>query len=241
MFVLSLKVILAFVLTAIPFAYHAWVQPIQDRSPLLRNLSTAVMACLPKIRGVVKKARSFLSWYYDKMKTSISARKLFTLVLVMVLLAVQYVDYETTLYAASTNHLIGEASSFLEMDKAGMVSCLWNAWEKKLFFLPSQTPYNIITINLLCTFLLFNYRIAENVLTCLNQKKVIFSLSAAVSVALILIDGRLLIGSECIYILLGAGAIFPKFVGHGQDGSKESLRHIVRELREWKEISRKAA
>ena len=94
---------------------------------------------------------------------------------------------------------------------------------------------------MLCSFLLFNYRIAENVLTCLNQKKVIFSLSAAVSVALILIDGRLLIGSECIYILLGAGAIFPKFVGNGQDGSKESLRHIVRELREWKEISQKAA
>ena len=170
-----------------------------------------------------------------------SARKLFALVLVMVLLAVQYVDYETTLYAVRTNHLIGECSSFLEMDKAGMGSCLWNAWEKKLIFLPSQTPYNIITINLLCTFLLFNYRIAENVLTCLKQKKVIFSLSAAVSVVLILIDGRLLIGSECIYILLGAGAIFPKFVGHGQDGSKESLRHIVRELREWKEISRKAA
>lgn len=112
MFVLSLKVILAFVLTAIPFAYHTWVQPNQDRSPLLRNLSTAMMACLPKIRGVVKKAKSFLSWYYDKMKTSISARKLFTLVLVMVLLAVQYVDYETTLYAIRTNHLIGECSSF---------------------------------------------------------------------------------------------------------------------------------
>ena len=198
MFVLSLKVILAFVLTAIPFAYHTWVQPNQDSSHLLRNLSTAVMACLPKIRGVVKKARSFLSWYYDKMKTSMNARKLFTLVLVMVLLAVQYVDYETTLYAVRTNHLIGECSSFLEMNKAEGISCLWNVWEKNLFFLPSQTPYNIITINLLCTFLLFNYRIAENVLTCLNQKKIIFSLSAAVSVTLILIDGRLLIGSECI-------------------------------------------
>lgn len=128
------------------------------------------------------------------MKTSISARKLFTLILVMVLLAVQYVDYETTLSAVRANHLIGEASSFLKMDKAGMGSCLWNAWEKNLLFLPSQTPYNLIMVNLLCTFLLFNYRIAENVLTCLNQKKVIFSLSAAVSVTLILIDGRLLIG-----------------------------------------------
>ena len=159
----------------------------------------------------------------------------------MVLLAVQYVDYETTLSAVRANHLIGEASSFLKMDKAGMGSCLWNAWEKNLLFLLSQTPYNLIMVNLLCTFLLFNYRIAENVLTCLNQKKVIFSLSAAVSVALILIDGRLLIGSECIYILLGAGAIFPKFVGHGQGGSKESLRHVVREFREWNEIYRNAA
>ena len=197
--------------------------------------------CVGLYDSVGKKVVSFLSWYYEKMKTSISARKLFTLILVMVLLAVQYVDYETTLSAVRANHLIGEASSFLKMDKAGMGSCLWNAWEKNLLFLPSQTPYNLIMVNLLCTFLLFNYRIAENVLTWLNQKKVIFSLSAAVSVALVLIDGRLLIGSECIYILLGAGVIFPKFVGNGQDGSKESLRHIVRDLREWKEISRKAA
>lgn len=196
--------------------------------------------CVGLYDSVGKKVVSFLSWYYEKMKTSISARKLFTLILVMVLLAVQYVDYETTLSAVRANHLIGEASSFLKMDKAGMGSCLWNAWEKNLLFLPSQTPYNLIMVNLLCTFLLFNYRIAENVLTCLNQKKVIFSLSAAVSVALILIDGRLLIG-ECIYILLGAGAIFPKFVGHGQGGSKESLRHVVREFREWKEIYRNAA
>ncbi len=150
--------------------------------------------CVGLYDSVGKKVVSFLSWYYEKMKTSISARKLFTLILVMVLLAVQYVDYETTLSAVRANHLIGEASSFLKMDKAGMGSCLWNAWEKNLLFLPSQTPYNLIMVNLLCTFLLFNYRIAENVLTCLNQKKIIFSLSAAVSVALILIDGRLLIG-----------------------------------------------
>mgnify|MGYP001438302775 CR=1 FL=1 len=112
---------------------------------------------------------------------------------------------------------------------------------EKSVFSPIANSLQYNKINLLCTFLLFNYRIAENVLTCLNQKKVIFSLSAAVSVALILIDGRLLIGSECIYILLGAGAIFPKFVGHGQGGSKESLRHVVREFREWKEIYRNAA
>lgn len=108
---------------------------------------------------------------------------------------------------------------------------------ENLLFLPSQTPYNLIMVNLLCTFLLFNYRIAENVLTCLNQKKIIFSLSAAVSVTLILIDGRLLIGSECI----GRRSYFPKFVGHGQGGSKESLRHVVREFREWNEIYRNAA
>lgn len=154
--------------------------------------------CVGLYDSVGKKVVSFLSWYYEKMKTSISARKLFTLIFVMVLLAVQYVDYETTLSAVRANHLIGEASSFLKMDKTGMGSCLWNAWEKNLLFLPSQTPYNLIMVNLLCTFLLFNYRIAENVLTCLNQKKIIFSLLAAVSVTLILIDGRLLIGSECI-------------------------------------------
>lgn len=92
--------------------------------------------CVGLYDSVGKKVVSFLSWYYEKMKTSISARKLFTLILVMVLLAVQYVDYETTLSAVRANHLIGEASSFLKMDKTGMGSCLWNAWEKNLLFSP---------------------------------------------------------------------------------------------------------
>jgi hypothetical protein len=48
-------------------------------------------------------------------------------------------------------------------------------------------------------------------------------------------------GSLLVPNALGAGAIFPKFVGHGQGGSKESLRHVVREFREWNEIYRNAA
>lgn len=88
---------------------------------------TTLKVCVGLYDSVGKKVVFFLSRYYEKMKTSISARKLFTLILVMVLLAVQYVDYETTLSAVRANHLIGEASSFLKMDKAGMGSCLWNA------------------------------------------------------------------------------------------------------------------
>lgn len=241
MLILSLKVILAFVLTAIPFAYHIWVQPGQNHSPILRNLSTAIRACLPKIHGVVKKAISFLSWYHGKMKTSMNARKLFTLVVVALLLVVQYVDYETTLYAARTNHLIRESSSLLEMDKSGFISWLWNAWEKNLIFLPSQTPYTVIMVNLLLTFLLFNYRIAEYVLTSLNKNIVIFSLVAAFSVELILVDGRRLVDAECAYILLGAGAIFPSCIENEQDGSKESFKYALRKLRELKGIFRKAA
>lgn len=74
--------------------------------------------------------------------------------------------------------------------------------------------------------------IAEYVLTSLNQKKEIFSLTAVVSVVFILADGRLLVEAECISTLMGAGVIFPKFIGNGWDGSKVSLKHALRKLRE---------
>ena len=139
MFILSLKVILAFVLTvhSVCLSCLGSTNQTDHSSEKSVNSSDGMFA---KDSWSGEESKIILSWYYDKMKTSISARKLFTLVWVMVLLAVQYVDYETTLYAVRTNHLIGECSSFLEMDKSEGISCLWNAWEKNLFFLHRKLP-----------------------------------------------------------------------------------------------------
>ena len=105
-----------------------------------------------------------------------------------------------------------------------MGSCLWNAWEKNLLFSPSgKLLYNLIMVNLLCTFLLFNYRIAENVLTCLNQKKILYFIIGSCFMLLsVLIDGRLLIGSKCI----GHGAVFSKVRRTSDGWFKRISRHI---------------
>lgn len=56
MFAITLKVILAFVLTAIPFAFHLWVKPRQASSTKWGNLY------------------SVLSAIYERMKHSDNAR-----------------------------------------------------------------------------------------------------------------------------------------------------------------------
>ncbi len=61
----------------------------RNSHPKFQTSVDVVEGCKKELVGlydsVGKKVVSFLSWYYEKMKTSISARKLFTLILVMVL------------------------------------------------------------------------------------------------------------------------------------------------------------
>ena len=68
--------ILAFVLTAIPFAFHLWIKPRKASSNKWGSLY------------------SVLSAIYERMKHSDNARKFFTRVFLIVLLFVQYVDFE---------------------------------------------------------------------------------------------------------------------------------------------------
>ena len=78
MFILVLKLILALVLTMIPFVFHYWIKPKSNESPKWKNSISILEENLPSIR---RKKRIIFLWFmrfYKKMKFSRNARKFFT-------------------------------------------------------------------------------------------------------------------------------------------------------------------
>lgn len=58
MFAITLKVILAFVLTAIPFAFHLWVKPRQASSTKWGNLYSVLSAIYERMNIVTMQESS---------------------------------------------------------------------------------------------------------------------------------------------------------------------------------------
>ena len=70
MFILVLKLILALVLTMIPFVFHYWIKPKSNESPKWKNSISILEENLPSIR---RKKRIIFLWFmrfYKKMKFS---------------------------------------------------------------------------------------------------------------------------------------------------------------------------
>ena len=135
MFVLILKFILAFVLTAIPFVFHYWIKPKSKISPKWKNSISFLETNHPYFLRRKRMAVAWLLRVYRKMKFSRNARKFFTYILIVILLAFQVVDFQAAKYAdvklneIATNtyvksHTNEESSSFLGEENA---SIIWNA------------------------------------------------------------------------------------------------------------------
>ena len=122
MFILVLKLILALVLTMIPFVFHYWIKPKSKESPKWKNSISILEENLPSIR---RKKRIIFLWFmrfYKKMKFSRNARKFFTYILIVSMLIVQFVDFQASKYAKE--HLNEATSISVENTQSRNSTCL---------------------------------------------------------------------------------------------------------------------
>lgn len=122
MFILVLKLILALVLTMIPFVFHYWIKPKSNESPKWKNSISILEENLPSIR---RKKRIIFLWFmrfYKKMKFSRNARKFFTYILIVSMLIVQFVDFQASKYAKE--HL-NEATSISVENTQHAIQLAW--------------------------------------------------------------------------------------------------------------------
>ena len=167
-----MKLIMACLLAAAPFVYAAYIRSGKHSLP-----------------RVIKRL-------YEGMKKSDNFRNFFTLILLMVLVAYQYVDFHASTAIAEMLNETGRCA-----DTATTIISIYG----KLMSSPYAT---IITAGL--SLPLFSYKLANRVLTELHNNQKLFLIVAMLTIALVLcVSVRFLIVSEVIAIILMAAVIYP--------------------------------
>ena len=93
---LYFKIILALLLSAIPFLFKHFILPKRESSPACRNAITAAASAMPYLKRWRRKYFNISIRIYNAMKHSIEARKFFTLLMLLVLLTITMVDFNAS-------------------------------------------------------------------------------------------------------------------------------------------------
>lgn len=248
MFAITLKVILAFLLTAIPFAFHLWVKPKQATSNKWGSLYSVLSAYYPKFNTFKKKVRGWLSAFYERMKRSDNARKFFTRIFLIVLLLVQYVDFEAANAAnlLSNEFVQGKASAAGKIKNAADLSLLDNMFDSGEeiadYFYPFQTPIFLSVGCLLVVSLMSFYRISDKVLSFLHGNNMAFFLVAQTVIFVMAGHcGQYLCAAETVFVILMAAAVYPDKTGEGVPGGRKEIEYSKKEELFRKNVEKKVA
>lgn len=209
MFILTLKFILAFVLTMIPFVFHYWIKPKSKESPKWENSISILENKLPSIRRKKRVVYAWLMRIYRKMKFSRNARKFFTYILIVSMLIVQVVDFQASKYAHE--RLADTTSIKVENNLSGSSTCRAMKQKASTAMLRSHiTPFWAFNLCLIVTLATFSFRLADKTLTKIHNVRWIKWAMGFVIVLLIISSlGRLLLVAEISYLILMAGLIYP--------------------------------
>ena len=209
MFILILKIILAFILTMIPFVFHYWVKPKSKESPKWENLISLLENKLPTIKRRKRKVYAWLLGVYRKMKFSRNARKFFTYILVVFMLIVQVVDFQSSRYAQQ--RLDKMTSTIGVNDSHENATCMLAKRKASAMMLRSHTtPFWAFNLCLVITLATFSFKLADMVLTQIhNVRWIKWGMGASIILLIVASLGRLMLVSEIAYLILLAGLIYP--------------------------------
>lgn len=217
MIMIILKTVLAVMLTAIPFIFHFFVKPKSGTDAKWRSSLGFLMSKMPTFRRWYGSMKAWLSYVYHKMYRSDNGRKFFILVLIIVMLVYQVVDYHSAksaydIYLESVTH--GKSLSLtpytLGIPGLGMeVELGLRAVMGNLLY-PFQTHVLAFLLAMGLTLPLFSYRLADRILLGIHQSLRLEILLAFLAILMAAVDyGRFFLLSEMLFILLLAGMAYP--------------------------------
>lgn len=216
MFFLILKIILACLLTAVPFIFRYWIRPKSKEQEKWHSMFSLLASKKPYF---LRKKRIAICWIlriYRKMRFSYNARKFFTYIVIVIMLLVQVVDWQA---ASAAKEYLPEAA------KGG---------ETEVLFLFFHTSFLSYVLCLVVTLAAFSFRLSDCVLTAIhNSKKIQAIFIVLILVVLAASLGRMTLVAEILYVVLLAGMIYPNF------SMEEKGRWYLRIMREYKRGLRK--
>lgn len=217
MIMIVLKTVLAVMLTAIPFLFHYCVKPKSATPGKWHSLLSFLISKMPTFRRWYAALKAWLSYVHKKMYRSDNGRKFFTLVLIIVMLVYQVVDYHSAKAAYGIYF-----ESFAEGKNLSLTPYIldipWIGMEVELgpkevmgnILYPFQTHVLTFLVSMGLTLPLFSYRLADKILLGIHQSLRLEIILAVLAILISMVDfGRFFLLSEMFFILLLSGMVYP--------------------------------
>ena len=198
-----LKLILAFLLSAIPFLYVSLIKPKRETSSVWRNMFTAIGSQLPHLKAVKTACSKFLHRLYEGMKRSDNFRKFFTLITLLLMIAVQFIDFSASTEIARGIKAVAESSSKSTSETISDVNQVIAVYGSLM-----SKPHATVLAACL-SMLLFAFGPANWLLTRLHNSRRIFFFAALVTLFFLFVSPRYFIVGEIMEMMLMAALIYP--------------------------------
>lgn len=208
-----LKLILVFVLTLIPIFFGLYVKPKQDTSDRCRNLFTFIESYMPFIKSCSSKLFKKLKALWSKMQRTENGRKFFTCLVIILLLAIQYIDFQSTSEVTEVCK-----NAMLRHTEQKFITATPNTTEAMVFgiksfynyWYPYITPLITYVVAMVTTLALFSDKLAGVIFKNISGKRYVTIITIEMIWILAVIDeGRNFLLSETLIVLLIAGMIYP--------------------------------
>ena len=198
-----LKIILAFLLSAVPFLYVTLIKPKRETSSVWRNMFTAIGSQLPRLKAVKTACSKFLHRLYEGMKRSDNFRKFFTLITLLLMIAVQFIDFSASIEIARGIREISQsdAETYGEIEtRIAHTIAVYGS-------LMSKPHATVLAACLSMT--LFVFGSANWLLTRLHNSRKFFFFIALVTLIILFTSPRYFIVVEIMEMMLMAALIYP--------------------------------
>ena len=198
---LYIKIIIAILLSAIPFLFAIFIKP-KAKEGKWKNVFTLSDINSEKVANGAGKIRKFIMRIYEAMKYSDKARKFFIMLLIITMIVVQWIDSEATQTAVKA--IIGNRENVYQ-EKESMV-----------MLFPFITSPIVTILSMIYTLILFRYKWANKLLTKINKsKKMIVLFIALIMLSIVVGNGRFFLLGEILFLTLIWALILPKKKGEG--------------------------
>lgn len=202
-----LKIILAFLLSAVPFLYVSFVKPRQETSPRWRNMFATIGSLginrLPQYKAAKTACAKFLHRLYEGMKRSDNFRKFFSLITLLLMIAVQFIDFTASTEIARGIREISQsdAETYGEIEKQLTLTIA--------IYGPLMSKPHATMLAACLSLTLFVFGSANWLLTRLHNSRKLFSIVTCITLFILFISPRYLIVVEVMEMMLMAAVIYP--------------------------------
>ena len=216
-----LKIILALLLSAVPFLYASFIRPRQETSPKWRNMLATIgslgINSIPLVKALRMSCSKYLHRLYEGMKKSDNCRKFFSLLTLLVMIAVQFVDFSASTEIARGIKDVVENDPERTTETAGQMAHLIAVYGPLM-----SKPY--ATLLAACASMtLFVYGASDWLLTRLHNSSRIFFSAAMMTLVILFASPRFLVVTEMLEIILMAALVYPNRTAPSDPKGKKGL------------------